>query len=265
VTKWRILSSNKCDPERNMAIDEALLLSYRSGKCPPTFRLYGWEPEGISLGYRQKRDNVLHIEECKKQGIKCVRRITGGESIFHSNDISYSIVCSSKDLNLPSSVKESYKVLCRFLIEAYKTLGLSADFFSSTHEGAKEIETSFCFASQRDFDLNIDGKKIGGNAQKRHRNIILLHGSVPLKLDIQRAQVFFKENLADTKKRILSLEEAVKKYIDFKEFGFLLRKSFSKVFKEVNLIESNLIPSEYELVESLLKEKYQNADWNTNA
>ncbi len=45
--------------------------------------------------------------------------------------------------------------------------------------------TAFCFAGKETFDILIDGKKIGGNAQRRLKNVIFQHGSIPI---INRSQ-----------------------------------------------------------------------------
>lgn len=258
--KWRLISPKYNDPYANMAIDEAILRGYIAGVAPPTLRIYGWKPSAISLGYFQKADSVLDIDNCERQKISFVRRITGGEAIFHSGDVSYSIICSKRDLALPESVKHSFKILTGFLINSYKALGLRASFFSETDVSYKQ-KSSFCFAIQRDFDIAIGGKKIGGNAQKRIKNIIFQQGCIPLKLDTERIKFFIREDLSGIEDRTLALEDALNRKILFSEFASIISDSFEKTFS-LKLVEGELNPFELELVELLKKEKYGSREWN---
>ena len=134
MSYWRLIAPSTRDPYSNMAIDEALLREYEKGNTPPTIRFYRWEPS-ISLGYFQKAKNVLNLENCSKFNTPFVRRITGGEAIFHENDLSYSIVLSEKDLDLPRSIKDNFKILTMFIVNAYKSLGIKAKFFSDHQSG----------------------------------------------------------------------------------------------------------------------------------
>ena len=102
MKQWRVILSGYNTPFRNMAIDEALIRSFRDGACLPTLRLYGWEPRGVSLGYAQ---DATHVVKTTPR-ITVVRRLTGGEAIVHQDDISYSIVCAQHDLDLPRGVME---------------------------------------------------------------------------------------------------------------------------------------------------------------
>ncbi len=262
VHYWRLISPEYNDPYTNMAIDEAILEGYLAGIVPPTFRIYGWKPAGISLGYFQKTDEVLNINNCQEQGIPFVRRLSGGEAIFHNKDVSYSIVCSTKDLFLPKLIKSSFKVLASFLINSYKTLGLKPCFFSEIKSKTlEESHSSFCFAMRRDFDITIDGKKIGGNAQKRRKDIIFQHGSIPLKFDTKKIKLLIRENLKGVEEKTIDLKNALGRKILFDEFASLLIDSFRKTFS-VNLVNDKQTHFELKIAKILRKEKYANKEWN---
>jgi lipoate-protein ligase A len=80
------------------------------------------------------------------------------------------------------SVKQSYEYICEFILNFYKNLGLNPNW-------AKDIlpdslsHSSFCQEGFEPYDIIIEDKKIGGNAQKRTKNLILQHGSIPIKTD----------------------------------------------------------------------------------
>src|ERR1035437_2101016 len=111
-------------PYENMAIDE-YLISYYEKTLQPVFRLYGWSPAGISAGKNQEVLKDIDLDRCKKDSVPVVRRITGGGAIYHNNEVTYSIVCSEKDLSENNlTVKESFEKLNEFIIKMYKKSGL---------------------------------------------------------------------------------------------------------------------------------------------
>ena len=259
---WRLISPRYNDAYANMAIDEAILRGYIAGVSPPTLRIYGWKPNAISLGYFQKAEDVLDIANCEQQKIPFVRRITGGEAIFHGGDVSYSIICSGKDLPLPKSIKHSFKILTGFLINSYKLLGLKASFFCEIKtEFRQRRRSTFCFATRQDFDIAIGGKKIGGNAQKRIKNIIFQQGCIPLKLNTERIKFFIREDLSGIENRTIALEDALSREIFFAEFASIITDSFEKTFF-LKLVEGKLNPFELRLAGLLEKEKYGSREWN---
>jgi lipoate-protein ligase A len=192
VKAWKFLDTGYNSGIYNMNFDESMLNSFAAEKSQYIFRLYGWSPPAISLGRFQNGAAVLNIEKCAQDNVSVVRRITGGGAIFHDNELTYSIVCSQKALG-PASVKDTYKKITGFLISAYKKLGLDARFACELKHG--QIfggKTDFCFSGTEEYDILINSKKIGGNAQTRKRDIIFQHGSIPLSFDIEKAGRYFK-------------------------------------------------------------------------
>ena len=254
-----------------MAVDEAILLHYHSFKTP-TLRIYGWEEPFISLGYNQGPQEVL-----KSQGeISFVRRITGGSAILHHKEITYSLVCSLEDLNLPHGVKESYRIICSFLKHFYSQLGLKVSFANDLSLKKREVlkdlgeYKNFCFSTWQHFDLLIKGRKIGGNAQRRKKNIIFQHGSIPQEINSSCIRRVIK-GARDFKKRTISLREALQcqgfggksldKALDFCFLSSLLSLSFKLAFG-VKFNQEKLSSLENKKVVFLLKRKYKTKKWN---
>lgn len=182
MTSWRLLDTGPGDGATNMAVDEALLASFAQAASRPVLRLYEWHPPALSLGRFQKARQVLDPERCTLAGVPVVRRITGGGVIYHAEELTYSLVCTPSHLRSAASVKESFRLLTSFLLLFYEKLGLApryaADHF--TAGSGLGTRTDFCFAGKESYDILIDGKKIGGNAQRRLKNAIFQHGSIPL-------------------------------------------------------------------------------------
>lgn len=251
---WRFIDSGHLHPAMNMAIDEALIEIYRNTGVP-AFRIYGWQPHGFSVGYSQDADAVLDTALCRKDNIPYVRRATGGGIIFHGSEATYSLVCSEEDIGSPPTVKDGYKIICSFLLESYRRCGLDPAFSVDCGSGSKNRST-FCFASFEDYDILVGGKKIGGNAQKRLKKIILQHGSIPLELDLPHVLKYVREPLSLFSQKSTSLKEAAGRDVTFEEFSAVMKDSFRSVFSaEFN--EKGLTDEERKLAESYKNAKEQ--------
>ena len=252
--EWRLIFDKKSAGYYNMAADEALVNSYRKNRVP-VFRVYGWSRPFVTLGYRQSCDGVLR----EHSGVDFTRRITGGSAILHNDEITYSLVCSKKDLDLQGSVKESYKKLSSFLIKFYFSMGLNADFAGELPGCNVSMCEDICFLTNEYYDIVINNKKIGGNAQKRLGDIIFQHGSIPLTLD---NKVFDSVFLTDASLplRPLSLFELV----DKKSYVAIAKRlclDFQNTFN-INFKSSKFSVDEKSDCCELLKQKYLSDAWN---
>jgi len=248
MREWRFIDTGASDGFFNMALDEALLAGYEPGRSLPVFRLYGWNPPAISLGKFQQTDSVINLENCRADGISVIRRITGGGAIFHDEEITYSFVCPGSFAGT-DSVKESYRKIGEFLIMTYRELGINASFFG---EAATAGRAGFCFAGREFYDILIDGRKIGGNAQKRKRRVIFQHGSIPLRLNLGRIKKYFKNDVI-TGYSAVSLGE-VKPHVSAGRIKEIVKKSFRKT-QGVEFVESGVSDSEMETAEKSAREK----------
>ncbi|MDD2337661.1 MAG: lipoate--protein ligase family protein [Geobacteraceae bacterium] len=191
---WRLLDTGPLDGPSNMALDEALLSCFDPGSSLPLLRLYGWNPPAFSLGRFQKPEEVLDLERCAGAGIPVVRRVTGGGCIFHAEELTYSMVCTPGQISDIIGVKESFRRLCGFLLLAYHKIGLSPAFAvdSPQRPGSLGERTPLCFAGTEEYDILVDGRKLGGNAQRRSRGLIFQHGSIPLRPALSQARPFLR-------------------------------------------------------------------------
>lgn len=258
---WRVIISPETDPYMNMAVDEALLQTYSHNKQMPVLRFYSWKTLAVSIGVSQEPMETLDLPSLRKGNIVFVRRMTGGEGIYHDAEITYSLVCSKTDLSLPASVRKSFRVITEFILDAYREFGLKPCYAGDTGEYSHGEAASFCYSTKEHFDVMVDGKKLGGNAQKRTGDIIFQHGSIPLHLDFPAIKRYFLGELGDIENKINSLSQACGRDIEFKEGIKQLKNSFAKVFS-VKLINSLLNVQELDLANTLCEEKYKTGNWN---
>ena len=193
-----------------MALDQTLLESAAAGDFPPTLRFYRWSPPALSIGRFQPLSDV-DLDSCAARGIEVVRRPTGGKSILHLDDFTYSIV-TGPDFPLPGGVVEDYRMICRGILLALKHLGLEAAIQPREGE-AYRLAGGACFAAITQADLELSGRKLCGSAQVRRRGALLQHGSILME---DRSELLFallrfageeerKNGLEDFRKRCIAL------------------------------------------------------------
>ena len=120
---WRLLEQQTCNAAMNMAIDEAVYENVASGKQLPTIRFYKWKNNSVSLGAFQNQ-NEVNLEECKKNNVDVVRRITGGRAVYHDKqDFTYSVVAPIKIFD--NSISKAYKEICSWMINSLKDWGIN--------------------------------------------------------------------------------------------------------------------------------------------
>jgi len=180
TSPWRlIVDDGPADGAWNMALDRAIQLSCDAGDSPPTLRLYRWKRPTVTLGRFQKTATV-DWDYCTSHGIDVVRRFTGGRGVLHDDELTYSVVCGTRD-GIPRGVAASYRVLCGGLAEAYHLLGVDAAL-TATARGDRT--SAACYLHATSADLSIGALKLSGSAQVWSGGTVLQHGSFTVSRDV---------------------------------------------------------------------------------
>jgi len=259
---WRLIEDEPRTGPENMAIDEALLRSFDPAASLPVLRLYGWRPPALSLGRFQRAAEVLDLDRCRAEGVPIVRRITGGGTIYHADEVTYAIICSPEQIPPASSIKDSFRVLTGFLIALYCDLGLEASYAMDavSPEARLGERTAFCFAGRESFDILVGGRKIGGNAQRRQKGIIFQHGSLPLVNRAAMGLSFMRDREPGLAEGAASLEQCGIPV----DYG-LVRRKLTEAFQRnftVQLSPQPLTERERSLADGLLAGRYATDQWN---
>ncbi len=242
---WWILDSGAGNGAFNMAVDEFLA---KNIKKQPILRFYRWKPFCLSLGYGQK-DNVFDYENIKRNKIDIVRRPTGGRAVLHGDEITYSVIIPHCHPFYSFSILELYKEISSALQNAMHNLGINA-FIEKGNSRSNEFEKSspYCFSSISRYEIKINGKKIIGSAQRRFKNSVLQHGSIPLKDSVFNYDIFISKDAANNKRKnilkdkISTLTDLLDEDISYDEVKNAVRKgfedSFNIVFKEKKITKN---------------------------
>jgi lipoate-protein ligase A len=203
----------------NMEIDQRLMDAFLDGRFQQRFgansclwRFYGWQPWAITLGYNQKESDI-DIARCRQAGIDVVRRPTGGRAVFHAEEFTYSFFAESSEPN-----HLLYRMVHEVIRHALEALGIHADFCRSTLSGSHGAPTGgavSCFTASARYELQVQGRKLVGSAQRRTRSVLLQHGSLPLsgqhkelcRYIASSEEGAFDEIRSEMEKKTISLEE----------------------------------------------------------
>jgi len=215
---WIFIDTGKKSPHFNMEFDRYFFENFGKTFSVPIFRLYEWEFPAITVGKFQKPEEFLNMDEVKKDSVSVIKRITGGGAILHDFEVTFSFVTAVPE---GLSVREGFRFFNRFLILAYRKMGLDVNY--SGKRIKKYTHTGLCFSGREEFDINFRGKKIGGTAQRRRGKVLFQHGVVPLKIDFSKIKKYFKKPEVNA----VSLEcLGIKKSVA--EVKEILKKSFAE-------------------------------------
>ncbi len=161
-----------------MAIDRWLVEQHQAGKQPPVLRFYTWASPTISLGYHQRRWPTFWQQlTWGEEPVSIVRRPTGGRAVLHQGDLTYMVVMSG----LTGRRLDIYKTICEFLIQGWRSLGITLHYGSA---GRDYAHNPSCFGTATGADLvSAQGYKLIGSAQLQRGTTVLQHGSIRLSRD----------------------------------------------------------------------------------
>ncbi len=247
MNNWRLIISEG-DGSWNMAVDEALLDLRGEGLIPSTVRLYVFKPSCVTIGYFQRIADTVNLDVTVKLGIDVIRRPTGGGAVFHDSrgEVTYSLVASLDEI--PENVEESYRFICRGVVEALKGLGLEAEFVPVN-------------------DIVVNGRKISGSAQLRRKNAVLQHGTLmyATRLNVlaavlkARKEKLASHGVSSIADRVTTVSRELGRSVVKEEVIQALWKGFEKALNK-RLTPASLTKLELEKARSLLP-KYRSREW----
>ncbi len=174
---WHFVNNGFNTGSYNMEYDLELVRNF-SGF--PVLRLYQWKPYCISLGANQDFNSV----DQKKSADHCieiVKRPTGGRAILHAEELTYSVVHPISINKTPKKIYGEINLALKNGLVIYNSelekieLEHTQPHFPSLY---KDPKSTLCFAVSALNELNYEGKKVVGSAQRKMGNIILQHGSI---------------------------------------------------------------------------------------
>ncbi len=234
-----IIDSPSQDAFFNIASEEYLLNKFPDEEI---FLLYVNSPS-IIVGKFQNTLAEINLDFVNRNGIKVVRRLTGGGAVYHDlGNLNFSF----HSLNTSGEFMDFSK-FTEPVLSLLNNLGVPAKL-----EGRN--------------DLLVGGMKFSGNAKLVRKNKVIHHGTILINSEMSVLADALKVNpLKFVDKAIKSVRKRVTNLIDFLPNG-ITTESFKKLLiKEVSNENSKIHTlSDQEIIEiqKLADEKYSIWDWN---
>jgi len=244
----------------NMAVDDYLFRSLP--ERPRTYlRFYRWQRPTVSLGYSQDIRRAVDLKYCEQQGIDIVRRMTGGKLVLHHKEVTYSI-CSSDGETFTSTLIDSYRLVSEALMQGLKLMGLRPCLADAPPNSYLKLNLP-CFSYPARNEVEVNGKKIVGSAQKRAGSRFIQHGSIPLDEDEGLLNSVSSLKGEESLSRMTTLSRALGKAVSFDWAVEHFISGFSEFFG-VKLRSKIFDDAEKRAIASIEKERYLNKDWTLN-
>ncbi len=249
----RLILDEPMSGSLNMGIDSAIVQSVAAGESLPTLRLYSWISPAVTVGYFQKVSETVNTHYCRENNINVIRRITGGGTVLHHKEITYSFVVPISNSFLPKDLISSFKAIIDPIIEALIKTGIDAVF--------KPVN-----------DIIVNNKKISGSAQTRKHGVILQPGTILTKIDKNMFEGALKFNRVKLSEKGVSepfeLVTSVKNILgsEFRENtpDIIIESiidSFIDYF-QLDCIKDCLSDKEILIAEKNIKEIFEDREWN---
>lgn len=261
TTPFRLLVTEPLDGALNMALDEALLRGRLAGTAPPTLRFFAWRPATISLGYGQPLDDRIDVAAAAALGIGLVRRPTGGSAILHEGpelELTYSVTATTGDFPGAADLLATYRWIGEALAAGLQKLHAPVAMVPVQPSDPTAMPT-FCFARTGSYELEVDGLKVVGSAQRRQGAGFLQHGAVMLGAAPDRLRAVFPTE-PDPLAGMTTLEAVLRRRPGFAETMTALGDGFREAHG-LELAPGGLDADELELAETLVREKYGTDRW----
>jgi lipoyl(octanoyl) transferase len=170
---WSLLLTPPLSGAENMALDEALF--ERAGASgDAVFRVYSWAEPTLSFGRNQTARGTYDADLARSRGVGIVRRPTGGRSLLHHREVTYSVTAPVDEAG---SFRESYARINRLLVDGLARLGVAVEV-AAPRERSLPPSAAPCFERPAAGELVVDDRKLVGSAQWRDQGAMLQHGSI---------------------------------------------------------------------------------------
>lgn len=164
-----------------MAADAALLGWVSRGPACLVFRTYSWDRPTLSLGRSEPFPGGWDEAALAREGIAVVRRPTGGDAVFHWEELTFAVAAS-----LPgpwaTTPRRFANEVADALVEALRHCGVPAARvdFAEPRSAPARPGAAPCFARTAPGEVRAAGFKVAGLASRFARAGALCHASVPL-------------------------------------------------------------------------------------
>ncbi|MFD2828905.1 lipoate--protein ligase [Corticicoccus populi] len=237
-----ISNNNIKDPMVNLAMEEYVL---REIPTDDSYFLFYVNQPSIIIGKNQNTIEEINESYIRENHIKVVRRVSGGGAVYHDEgNLNFSFITEDDGDSF-----HNFKRFTQPIVDVLQEMGVNAEL-----SGRNDVE--------------IDGKKVSGNAMFTQRGRMFSHGTLMLESDISEVQNALKVNpkkieskgVKSVRARVGNINDFLPETIDIEAFK---QRILAKIFDGAeNIEEYKLTDEDWEKINKLSEEKYQTWEWN---
>ncbi len=236
------------DPSYNLAFEEALPRAVGCGVSPPTLRIWR-NKSAVIIGYFQRAEEEVNLDEAKRRGVEVVRRFTGGGAAYHDmGNINYALSVPASWAGPESPIDYIFGKLIRGPVEALRSLGFEASLENVN-------------------DIVVSSRKVSGTAATVSWGSAFLHGAMLINADLSALAAVLKvsprklidKGVSSVKYRVTNLSTI--REVSMAQLVEALSSSFAKVLGLEGYYFDMPSPLELEIADALY-EKYSDRRWN---
>lgn len=231
------------DPQINLAIEEYILRTMDIEE--DSYLLFYINEPSIIIGKNQNTVEEIDTDFVEKNGIKVVRRLSGGGAVYHDlGNLNYSFITKDDGESF-----RNFKKFTEPVVKALQNIGVKAELIGRN-------------------DLLVEGRKISGNAQFATQGRMFSHGTLMFNTEIEKvvSALRVRKDKIESK-GIKSIRSRVANITEFLEEGMTIEDLRLEILKSIfdgeeNIQYKELTEEDWENIHELSKERYANWDWN---
>jgi len=230
------------DPRINLAIEEYALKNLDINE---TYLLFYINEPSIIIGKNQNTIEEINTDYVENKGLHVVRRLSGGGAVYHDlGNLNFSFI--TKD---DGDSFHNFRKFTEPVVWALQKLGVNAKLSGRN-------------------DLEVEGRKISGNAQFSTKGRMFSHGTLMLNSELENVVSALRvkkdkiesKGIKSVRSRVANISEFLTEKISIEEFRALLLKNIFDGKDEIP--EYTLTEEDWGKIYQLSKERYQNWEWN---
>lgn len=227
----------------NMAAEEYILKNFSED----VFML--WQADKtVLIGKNQNTRKEIDVQYVEENDIKVIRRLSGGGAVYNDlGNTNFAFISTDSGDSFAN-----FKKFTAPIIDLLKSLGVPAEFSGRN-------------------DLLVNGKKFSGNAQFKHKNRLLHHGTLLFSSNMEQLGKalspdmlkFKSKGIKSVKSRVTNISEHLPEKISVEQFMNLANEHILETFsgsRTYTFSDEDLIA-----IKKIEDERFANWEWNFGA
>lgn len=232
------------DPYINLALEEYVLRNFGE---EDTYLLFYINEPSIIIGKNQNSIEEINRDYVEQNGIKVVRRLSGGGAVYHDEgNLNFSFITKDDGNSFHNFAKFTEPV-----IKALNKLGVPAELIGRN-------------------DLLVNGRKISGNAQFVTKGRMFSHGTLMFDSEIEHVvealnvskEKIESKGIKSIRSRVANISEFLEEKMTIDEFKQFILKSIFNVDNVRDVPKYVLTDEDWKKVHDISKKRYQQWEWN---